>query len=56
VSDSHYKNSDSIHRRLDDGLAAIERDTQKHMDSVWLNIDRLETEFENCRACTPCKK
>jgi hypothetical protein len=56
VNDSHYKNADTIHRRLDDGLAAIERETQKQMDSVWLNIDRLETEFENSRACTPCKK
>jgi hypothetical protein len=56
VNDSHYKNAESIHRRVDDGLAALERDTQKQMDSVWANIDRLETDFENCRTCTPCKK
>jgi hypothetical protein len=56
VNDSHYKNAESIHRRVDDGLAALERDTQKQVDSVWVNIDRLESDLENCRACTPCKK
>jgi hypothetical protein len=56
VNDAHYKNADSIHRRIEDGLSSIERDTQKQMDSVWVNIDRLESDLEDCRSCTPCKK
>lgn len=56
VNQSHWNNSEEINRRINDGLAAIERDSQKQMDSVWVNIDRLESDLEDCRACTPCKK
>ena len=56
VNDTHYNNAESIHRRIEDGLSALERDTQKQMDSVWVNLDRIESDLEDCRACTPCKK
>lgn len=56
VNDSHYKNADSIHRRIEDGFANMERDLDKRVDSLWVNIDRLEADFEDCKSCTPCKK
>ena len=56
VSDAHYKNADAIHRRVDDGLAAIERDVEKRIDAVWVNIDRIDNTLDECASCTPSKK
>lgn len=56
VSDAHYKNADAIHRRVDDGLAAIERDVEKRIDAVWANIDRIDNTLDECASCTPSKK
>jgi len=56
VSDSHYKNAESIHRRVEDGLAAIERDVEKRMDGVWANLDRIDNTLDECVSCTPSKK
>lgn len=56
VSDAHYKNADAIHRRVDDGIATIERDMEKRMDAVWVNIDRIDNTLDECASCTPSKK
>ena len=56
VNDSHYKNGESIHRRVEDGLAAIERDVEKRMDAVWANLDRIDNTLDECASCTPSKK
>lgn len=56
VNDAHYKNADAIHRRVDDGLAAIERDVEKRIDAVWANIDRIDNTLDECASCTPSKK
>jgi len=56
VNDSHYKNADAIHRRVDDGITAIERDVEKRMDAVWANIDRIDNTLDECASCTPSKK
>ena len=56
VNDAHYKNADAIHRRVDDGLAAIERDVEKRIDAVWANMDRIDNTLDECASCTPSKK
>ena len=56
VNDSHWKNSDDINRRITENFSELQRESQKQMDTVWVNIDRLESDLEDCRTCTPCKK
>ena len=56
VNQSHWNNSEEINRNVREMVSEIQRDTTKSLDSVWVNIDRLESDLEDCRACTPCKK
>jgi hypothetical protein len=56
VNDSHWKNSDDINRNVREIVSGIERDTTKSLDSLWVNIDRIESDLEDCRSCTPCSK
>jgi len=56
VNDSHYKNADAIHRRVDDGLAELSREMEKQGNSLWAVVDRVECAVEECKSCTPCKK
>ena len=56
VNDSHWKNSDDINRRITENFSELQRESQKQMDSLWVSLDRIESDLEDCRACTPCKK
>jgi hypothetical protein len=56
VNDSHYKNADAIHRRVDEGLSELSREMEKQGNSLWAVVDRVECAVEDCKSCTPCKK
>jgi hypothetical protein len=56
VNDSHWRNSDEINRRINESFTELQRDTTKSLDSVWVNLDRIESDLEDCRSCTPCSK
>lgn len=56
VNDSHYKNSESINRRIEDGLVELERETTTRFDTLWATLDRIETSVEDSRACVSSKK
>lgn len=56
VNESHWKENENIYRRLNDDMAEFQRETDKKIDSMWANIDRIDNTLDECTTCTPSKK
>lgn len=54
VNDSHWKENETIYRRINDVQEEAARELNERSNAVWMTLDRVQDDLADCR--TPCSK